>query len=61
MRPLHKGQDQSAYTNDRLHLSVRTSGCPAGHSYIFTDKRHKEVDEYLYERDICVSDCADYE
>jgi len=61
MRPLQNWQDQNAYTNDRLHLSVRTSGCPAGHSHIVTDKRHKEFDEFLYEHDICGSDCADYE
>lgn len=61
MRPLHNGKDQNEYTNDRLHLSVRTSDCPAGHSRIFTDKRHRELDEFLYEHEICGSDCADYE
>jgi hypothetical protein len=61
MRPLHKVQDQNEYTNDRLHLSVRASGCPAGHSHILTDNRYTDVDEFLYEHDICGSDCADYE
>lgn len=60
MLPLHNGQDQNACANDGLHLSVRTADCPAGHSLIFTDKRHREIDEFLYEHDICGSDCADY-
>ena len=61
MRPLHKVQDKNAYKNDRLHLSVRTSDCPAGHSHILTDTRHREVDEFLYEQYISGSDCLDYE
>lgn len=61
MRPLHNGKDQNEYANDCLHLSVSTSGCPAAHSHFFTDKRHRELDEFLYEHEICGSDWADYE
>ena len=56
MRPLHNGKDQNEYANDCLHLSVSTSGCPAAHSHFFTDKRHRELDEFLYEHEICGSD-----